>query len=293
LLELPGVHIIDKLAIFERTLQATAGKAELLLVVADVESLKSSRLEEDYAVVTGKNNVATIVRAQGGKLSVSDDGRIVLALPAEATDARLAMWSGPVADVDKALAAMTKLPAARDLAKLTHGGKPRWTETVETTGRLAKEDSPDAYVLDELTLPENNPYKSWIRVGGFDFLPSGRASLSTWSGDVWICSGIDESLQKLTWKRYATGLFHALGLKVVDGQVYTLGRDQITRLHDLNNDGEADFYECFNNDVFITQNFHEFAYELQTDAEGNFYFIKGGPVRPGGSGWDKIVPHHG
>jgi hypothetical protein len=88
-------------------------------------------------------------------------------------------------------------------------------------------------------------------------------------------------------------LFQALGLKVVDGKIYVLGRDQITRLHDVNNDGEADFYECFNNDVMITQNFHEFIFDLHTDPEGNFYFVRGGPVRPGGSGWDKIVPHHG
>ena len=31
--------------------------------------------------------------------------------------------------------------------------------------------------------------------------------------------------------------------------MYVLGRDQITRLHDLNADGEADFYENFNNDI--------------------------------------------
>ena len=45
--------------------------------------------------------------------------------------------------------------------------------------------------------------------------------------------------------------------------------------------------------LIITTNFHEFTFDLHTDPEGNFYFIKGGPVRPGGSGWDKITPHHG
>ena len=34
---------------------------------------------------------------------------------------------------------------------------------------------------------------------------------------------------------------------IADGRVYVLGRDQITRLHDLNGDGEADFYECLSN----------------------------------------------
>ena len=35
------------------------------------------------------------------------------------------------------------------------------------------------------------------------------------------------------WRRFASGLHQALGLVVADGQVHVLGRDQITRLHDL------------------------------------------------------------
>ena len=67
------------------------------------------------------------------------------------------------------------------------------------------------------------------------------------------------------WRRFATGLYQAVGLKIIDGDIYVLGRDQITKLHDLNGDGEADFYENFNNDVQVTPGFHEFAFDLQTD----------------------------
>ena len=63
-------------------------------------------------------------------------------------------------------------------------------------------------------------------------------------------------------------------------KIYVLGRDQITRLHDLNNDGEADFYENFNNDTVVTPNYHEFCLDLQTDSKGNFYFSKGSPWTP-------------
>ncbi|MEM7234233.1 MAG: cytochrome C, partial [Planctomycetota bacterium] len=152
----------------------------------------------------------------------------------------------------------------------------------------------DAYVVDTIPIPERNPYGASTRLAGLDFFSDPtRAAVCTWKGDVWIVSGIDEKLDKVRWRRYASGLFDALGLKIVDDVVYVHGRDQITRLHDLNGDGEADHYECFNNDVTITKNFHEFAFDLHTDRDGNFYFSKGGPVRPGGRGFDKIVPHHG
>jgi hypothetical protein len=294
ILDLPGLEFEQQSLLFTRTLNVASGEA-VLMVVADVEGAdtnpKRERGPSDTVTLT-VGNQTTVIRATGGELQTLDGGRVVLAIGKDAQKIKLAMWRGPSNQADKIASRDPGQP--RDLAPLTKGGKPRWTETVETKGQLADEmKETGAYVLDTLALPEKNPYKSWIRIGGFDFLGEGSAAISTWSGDVWVCTSIDDSLQKLTWRRYASGLFHALGLKVVDGKIYTHGRDQLTRLHDLNNDGEADFYECFNNDVTITPNFHEFAYELQTDAEGNFYFIKGGPVRPGGSGWDKIVPNHG
>jgi glucose/arabinose dehydrogenase len=197
---------------------------------------------------------------------------------------------------------LKKLAAPVDLAQYTHGGPAHWTQTLTTKGTLGDAGDPkgkannqpqQAYVLDSITPPLKNPYDSWLRFGGFDFFKDGRAAVCTWSGDVWIVSGIDDKLENVQWKRYAAGIFQALGLKIVDDVVYVLSRDGITRLHDLNGDGEADFYECFSNDTMVTPAFHEFIFDLHTDPEGNFYFVKGGPVRAGGSGWEKIVPHHG
>jgi glucose/arabinose dehydrogenase len=293
--ELPALRFADKLPIFDRHIRLAEGQAVTLLAIAHVEGGKVVKAEPGVLVVRGPNHSATVIRvsAANAKLALADDGRITVAMPPRLPSLCISLWSGAEHDATKALAAADRTGAPRDLTSLLKGGRPLWPQTVETKGRRAADDPKSAYVLDTLTLPDENPYKSWMRVGGFDFLPDGRAALSTWSGDVWLCSGIDDRLEKLTWKRYAAGLFHALGMTVRDGKIYVLGRDQITRLHDVNNDGEADYYECFNNDVTITQNFHEFAYELQTDPTGNFYFIKGGPVRPGGSGWEKIVPNHG
>jgi hypothetical protein len=148
-------------------------------------------------------------------------------------------------------------------------------------------------VTDTIGLPEKNPWKSNIRFCGFDFIDEDSAALTTWNGDVWTVKGLKGDLSKLTWKRFAAGLFQPLGLKVVDGVIYVHGRDQITKLHDLNGDGEADQFECFFNGVAVSPNFHEFAFDLQTDSDGNFYFSKAAPVRPGGRGFDTIFPNHG
>jgi hypothetical protein len=182
--------------------------------------------------------------------------------------------------------------APTPLAPLTLGGEGIWKESVTTQGQVATEKS-GPWVTDTVTLPTDNPWKSNLRFGGFDFLDEDRAALCSWNGDVWIVSGLKGDWSKLSWKRHASGLFEALGLKVVDGVIHVHGRDQITKLHDLNGDGEADRYECFFNGVAVSPNFHEFAFDLQTDAAGDFYFSKAAPVRPGGRNFDTIFPHHG
>jgi hypothetical protein len=63
---------------------------------------------------------------------------------------------------------------------------------------------------------------------------------------------------------------------VVDGLVYVTCRDRIIRLHDLNQDGEADFYESFFADPDVSPNFHAFNFDLQQDAQGNLYYSKSG-----------------
>jgi hypothetical protein len=183
---------------------------------------------------------------------------------------------------------MKTVPAAEDLAPLTKGGPMHWKETVTTEGTLASATDKEPrttdqpYAIDVLTAPENNPFKSWLRFTAFDFFPDGKsAAVCTWNGDVWIVSGINESISNLTWKRFATGLHQPMGLKIINNQIYCTCRDQITRLTDLNGDGEADFYENFNNDCPLTTNFHEFDFDLQTDTAGNLYYAKGSSIWAG------------
>jgi azurin len=77
------------------------------------------------------------------------------------------------------------------------------------------------------------------------------------------------------WRRCASGLHQPLGLRVVDGKVCVLGRDRITRLHDLNGDGEADYYESMCDAYLSPTGGHDYVTGLQRDPEGRFYFASG------------------
>ncbi len=159
---------------------------------------------------------------------------------------------------------------AQPLAQLTKGGPAQWPEVITTKGSLGEETS-WPYVVDTIEPPFRNPWNALLFFGGHDFLPDGSAMICTMQGDVWHVDGLDGSLGQVRWRRFASGLHQALGLVIVEGHVYVLGRDQITRLHDLNHDGEADFYECFSNAQETSPGGHDFVSGLQRDASGRFY----------------------
>ena len=212
---------------------------------------------------------------------------MLLRIPAlsKTTTFQLAIFSGAKSDLARFESAARRPARLPDLKRLCEGGPRRWGSPLEVAGKLGVSDAP--YVVDTITVPEENPFKSWIRCSGVDFFSDGRAAVCSLSGDVWIVSGLDEKLSHVTWQRFATGLYQPLGLRIVKDQVYVTCRDELVRLQDLNKDGEADFYECFNNDITITDHYHEFVLDLQTDLEGNFYFAKGGNLG------EAELPHHG
>ncbi len=181
--------------------------------------------------------------------------------------------------------------SALDLSALTKGGPARWSQKLETRMTIGSDNGP--FVVDVLTAPEANPWLAQMRFTGLDFFPDGRIALCTWDGDVWLVEvseshpgGLDQP--GLRWQRIASGLYQPLGLKIVESKIHVICRDQLAVLHDLNGDGETDFYECLNNDHQVTEHFHEFAMGLQTDAAGNFYYAKSGR-----HALEAVVPHHG
>jgi hypothetical protein len=158
-----------------------------------------------------------------------------------------------------------------DLVELTKPGPARWGKPIET--KLIRGDESGPFAVDTLTIPYDNPHKALFFCTGLDFLPDGRVAVCTCHGDVWLAKVSDSTV---FWQRFATGLYQPLGLKVIDGKVVVLERGQLTRLHDNNSDGEADFYECICNDWHTGSGEHSYDTCLETDPQGNFYFFKTG-----------------
>jgi putative heme-binding domain-containing protein len=174
---------------------------------------------------------------------------------------------------------------ARNLVALTQGGRSRWSGVIRTKAQIGPDEGP--FTVDVLTAPESNPWLAQTRFTGLDFSETGDIAICSWDGDVWWVE-TDTDTSELRWRRIATGLFQPLGLKIVDGKIHVTCRDQLVVLHDLNGDGEIDFYECLNSDHQVTEHFHEFAMGLQVDSEGNFYYAKSGR-----HALPAVVPQHG
>lgn len=275
-LEMPALENAGEVEVFTRTLDIGSHASALTMLVCEASGT-ARRIGETVAVETSESVTAVglVTAPRGCALRVGEGGRVELVIPASKARVRikLAIWNGAPADLTLFQSGMKKCPPAIDVTPLLAGGPSLWLPVLETKATMGR--GPGPYVVDTITVPYENPWKAYMRLSAFDFFPdSRRAAVATFDGDVWIVSGVGGTLSEITWKRYATGLFQPLGLRIVRGSMYVLGRDQITRLHDLNGDDEADYYENFNNGCMVAPNFHEFAMNLQTDAEGNFYYGK-------------------
>jgi hypothetical protein len=248
-----------------RTLNITPSSAALTMRLAPVKSA---------VTLVGKN--ATLAKENGYHvLKVPENKpvkvKLIMAAKGQKAVEKLATTSNP----------------PEDLNQYTNGGPAHDPQVITST--ILKGDDTSAYAVDVFTLPLDNPWKSRLRPTGIDFLKGGdEAVVSTIDGEVWRIEGISQSEGIIKWHRIATGMFQPLGIKYHNGAIYVTNRDQLTVLHDLNGDGETDYYESFNSDHQVTEHFHEFAMGLQVDEQGNFYYAKSARHAR-----DSLVPQHG
>jgi hypothetical protein len=296
--ECPWVELAEGKPVFTRALHITGLRQTREFLIA--EAVREPAVSDVHGIpvwnvfpARGIPLRVALVRDAAGCSLRYREGRLVLHVePRDSVTVQVALGADAQLPEDVFAATVLRLreqgPGSH-LAQWTRPGPPQWTENIVTRGVRAADDT--AYVIDTLTVPYDNPYRALFFCSGVDFLPAGETVVSTAHGDVWLVSGVDRDLQQLTWKRFASGLYQPLGLKVVDGKIVVLERGQLTRLHDTNGDGTADFLECVNGDAHVGGGEHSFHTCLETDPRGNFYFFATGDTdTPTGGTLMKVSP---
>jgi putative heme-binding domain-containing protein len=328
ILECPGILPRLPEPVFTRAFDIGPRAADLILQVAHCEGSGAALELVDGAAVFGeaapqpaaggsvppasapasergggaaRHTVAGTAGATQGLEWLPAGSDLRLRIPAGGDRRRFTLWFTATggAEQARALAAAVVIDSPdEDLRAFTRGGPSRWPEVLATKARCGADDGP--FAVDVLEHPTDNPWFCRLRLSGLDFAEDGDSLYaSTWDGNVWLVSGLRRLPREvaagsgprevgITWRRIASGLFQPLGLKVAGGRVHVACRDQICILHDLNGDGESDWYESFNNDHQVTDHFHEFAMGLQVDDEGRFYYAKSAR-----HALPALVPHHG
>ncbi len=261
-----------------RTFQTSATTSALTLVVAEVAAGGSVDVSGNTATVLhgSARDTATAIGVvgapPGARLQVDSNRFVTLRLPggAPASRFRVIAWRGPATE-SGVMRGMLAEPVR--MAEFARGGVAHWAGTVATKGQV----SPDTadYVVDRLTLPLPNPWRRNVRVADIDFFRDGRAAVVTFEGDVWVVSGINRGLEKLEWKRFASGLYEPLNVAIVRDTIYVHDRQGIVRLHDVNGDGEADVYENFTNLSHQSGESREFPLGMAAKPGGGFYLAIG------------------
>ena len=280
ILDRPGALSIAGTSVFTRTLQFINESPGLRLnhfLLPEEAARLESVIPDNLAGVAYKTAAGTmglVVQASDeiGEVNIREDetGALVVEIPPGQAGSTITLysWNG-VLEVEEAARAIRKQKPGIP-PQLLRGGPSRWTELAPLTGETGSGNSP--YLIDTIPVPLKNPYSSPMFLSGLDFFPNGDAAVSTFFGDVWLVRGLDRDLKSVRWKRIAQGLNQPLGLLVIDGKIHSLGKDQITVLHDLNGDEEIDFYENFCNSYVTSPGGHSYNTGLQRDDAGFMYF---------------------
>ncbi len=139
----------------------------------------------------------------------------------------------------------------------------------------------DYYVVEDILLGTSmhSPRDAGWRPGqgialeatGLAPLDGGRLAVAIRKGEVWILEGIEGDVEKITYKRFASGLDEPLGLMRRGDHLLLSQRSEVTELVDTDGDGVADQYLTAGKGWHVSGNYHGYAYGPVEDGEGRLW----------------------
>ena len=171
-LESPSYRESDGVGAVIRTMNFEERDEDIMLQVVKGEGQAKVSTHDRISVAKFDNGLAVALSAEAGgaKFVAMDDGHLRLVIPSGGLLAlNLAIANGQAEALAKLVGSLGQ--AENLLETFQQGSGRRWTETIKTKPRrLGK---PGAFVTEIITSPDKNPYRSWMRLGGFDFFEGG------------------------------------------------------------------------------------------------------------------------
>src|SRR5262249_53889474 len=114
---------------------------------------------------------------QRPRLRTENDGTVVVQIPPRAEPLEFSVFVSPGGMPERVATVAVDAPP-----------QARWPEILITRG--TNSTATGAYVVDNIGLPLDNPWRRNIRLTSLDFFRDGRAAAVTFDGDIWIISGL-------------------------------------------------------------------------------------------------------
>ena len=149
----------------------------------------------------------------------------------------------------------------------------------------------DSWVVESIPAPDGEV----VEVGGIAFPDDDTIAVSTRRGRVWLIDGaLDEHPSDASWTMFADGLYEGLGLDTQGDDLVVLQRGELSLLQDQDGDRQVDAIKLISDGWGLSDNYHEFAFGLPRDSEGNrFVSLNLGFMSPEWWHGKAVVPYRG
>ncbi|MDA0348811.1 MAG: cytochrome c [Verrucomicrobia bacterium] len=211
-----------------------------------------------------KETVSLVVDDKGTK----SDGPSLTESSGEGVSKELMMVSYPVKQKDEGYPRFA--PFDFSTSKFTK----HWPDSITTEMEPGKAQG--SYAVDHLRIPYPNPWERRVRPYSIDFYPNGDAIVVTYDGDVYRLAGLGSHDDAVGWTKIAAGFHEPNCIKLRGDDIFVFSRLGITKLEDLNGDGEIDFYRMFCNRFTQSGDTRDFPMSLVLRQDGSWIINKGG-----------------
>jgi glucose/arabinose dehydrogenase len=146
-----------------------------------------------------------------------------------------------------------------------------WTKAGDEAGRggaATGSRSLSGYKIEEIP----TPFKG-CRPSDITFTENGEMfAIAMTEGEVWRSRrphpGSPETVQ---WTRFAAGLYHPIGIAVINNRVFVTQKPEVTELIDRTGDGVVDHYRTVATGWGLSTGWHEYTFGLGVDPQNNLW----------------------